>query len=96
MLNEQMQDIPSLDCTEVNNLLIRNTPHELTNLTNISDIVGESPIVTTPDILKPPMEVLSTSSTIIPYSENAICEFRDSRAEIPNGSIELISSDMYH
>lgn len=91
-----MQDIPSLDCTEVNNLLIRNTQHELTNLTNISDIVGESPIVTSPDILKPPIEVLSTSSTILPYNENAICEFRDSRAENPNGSIELISSEMYH
>ena len=92
MLNEEMQDIPSLDCTEVNNLLIRNTPHELTNLTNISDIVGESPIVTSPDILKPPDVI--TNSSILPYNENAICEFRDRRAENP--SIELISSQMFH
>lgn len=36
-----LDDVPSLDGNEVN-LLIRQTPNELTNLTNISDIVGET------------------------------------------------------
>jgi ATP-dependent 26S proteasome regulatory subunit len=61
-------EIPSLDCTEVNNI-IRST-QELTNLTNISDIVGDKIEGNSNICLNKSPDILLHQS----FNENAICD----------------------